>query len=50
MSVSNNRPYVDPTTEALSGRVARYVAAAGLTSLLYDHFITLNDEVSGHLL
>jgi len=39
---------VDPVTEAATGTVARHVAVAGLTILLYDHIITMNKEVSGH--
>lgn len=50
MSAGYDPPYANPTTEALNGRVARYVAIAGLTILLYDHFITMKEEVSSHLL
>lgn len=41
--------YDDPATEALNGRAARYVAVAGLTVLLYDHVITMKEEVRSHL-
>ena len=39
----------NPATEALHGRAARYVAIAGLTTLLYDQFITMEEEVRSDL-
>ena len=50
MSAGYDLTYANPAIEALNGRVARYIAIAGLTTLLYDHLITMKEEVSSHLL
>jgi hypothetical protein len=50
MDGGHEHSYPNPAIEALNGRVARYVAVAGLIVLLYDLIITMREEVSSHLL
>lgn len=50
MDAGNDHSYAIFTTDAFNGRVARYVAVAGLVVLLYDHILTMKEEVSGLLL
>jgi len=47
MTADDYYPSTDPATEALRGTVARYIAVSGLTALLYDHILTMKEEVSG---
>ena len=48
MTVDDYHPPTNLATEAWSGTVARYVAVAGLVVLLYDHILTMNEEVSAY--
>ena len=51
MDAGNDHSYANfATEEAFNGRVARYVAVAGLIVLLYDIILTMREEVSSHLL
>lgn len=50
MTVDDYHPSAGPATEALDGAVSRCIAVAGLTVLLYDHILTMKEEVGGYSL
>jgi len=50
MAIDDYHPSAKPATEAFHGTVARYIAVAGLVVLLYDHILTMKEEVSGYFL